>query len=81
MKETKYLACDGINNEYEEFKSYQDACIWLQDCFFVTDEGYHPDLKQCMIYRLDSIVDYDLIKVCEPGEKFDEIWTHKFVRV
>lgn len=85
----KYLAFDGINNEKEIFDTIEEAREWLEESFLLDDEGYHPDMKSCQIYKLCESVDYDVVAKKEdfteedweeeyPGG-FEEIWRHKFV--
>ena len=57
----KYLAFDGINCEYEEFETIEEAQIYLEESFLDSDEGYHPDMKSCKIFELKQIVDYDIV--------------------
>lgn len=57
----KYLAYDGINCEYEDFNTIDEARTWLEQAFFDREEGYHPDLKDCAIYKLEETVDYDVV--------------------
>lgn len=84
----KYLAYDGINCEYEEFETIEEAQKWLEECFFDSDEGYHPDIDSCKIFELKQTVSYDVVD--RKGEEsegwryspsFDEIWKHKFITV
>lgn len=86
----KYLAYDGINNEYEFFYTNEDAQDWLSDIFLDRYEGYHPDLSCCAIYELKQKVGYDIIanKKDYTDEEwqdegysvyFNEIWKHKFI--
>ena len=90
----KYLAYDGINSEYEEFDTIEEAREYLTEGFLQPGEGYHPDLKDCAIYKLCEAVDYDVIdskdnypEIDEDSEEwpfdneFDEIWKHKFVPI
>lgn len=37
----KYLAFDGINFEYEDFETIEEAQKWLEECFLDSDEGYY----------------------------------------
>lgn len=55
-----YLAYDEINSEYEEFETLKEAQEWLVEAF-LGDDGYHPDMTGCKIYRLFQTVDYDVI--------------------
>lgn len=57
----KYLAYDGINCEYENFNTIEEARKWLVEAFLDSSDGYHPDLKSCAIYKLEETVDYDVI--------------------
>ena len=57
----KYLAYDGINCEYENFNTIEEARKWLVEAFLDSSYGYHPDLKSCAIYKLEETVDYDVI--------------------
>lgn len=57
----KYLAFDSINCDYEEFENIEDAKKWLEECFYDSSEGYHPDIKDCKIYELCATVDYDVL--------------------
>ena len=57
----KFLAYDGINCEYEDFNTIDEARAWLKEAFLDDQDGYHPDLKDCAIYKLEETVDYDVI--------------------
>lgn len=57
----KYLAFDGINCEYEEFETIEEAQKWLEECFLDSDEGYHPDMDCCKIFELKQTVSYDVV--------------------
>lgn len=57
----RYLAFDAINYEYEDFDTIDDAQNWLEEAFLDSSEGYHPDLKDCKIFELKQVVDYDVI--------------------
>lgn len=57
----KYLAHDPINNEFEEFDTIEQAREWLEDIFLDPDEGYHPNLMDCKIYKLVETVNYEVI--------------------
>lgn len=57
----KYLAFDGINFEYEEFETLKEAQKWLEECFVSSEEGYHPDLDSCKIYKLKQVVRHDVV--------------------
>lgn len=57
----KYLAFDGINCEYEDFETIEEAQKWLEECFLDSYEGYHPDMKSCKIFELKQTIDYDVI--------------------
>ena len=57
----KYLAFDGINNQYEDFETIEEAQEWLKEIFLDPDEGYHPDLESCKIFELKQTVGYDVI--------------------
>jgi len=56
----KYLAFDAINGNYEEFETIEEARKQLEESFSCDGE-YHPDLKECKIYKLEEVVDYDII--------------------
>lgn len=56
----KYLAFDGVNIEYVDFETIEEAREWLEEAFLEEGE-YHPDLKECKIYKLEEVVDYDVI--------------------
>jgi len=86
-----YLAFDGINYEYEKFYTLEEAQEWLKESFLNNGE-YHPDLKDCAIYKLLQKVDYDITdKKSDHSEEeweeiafnpdFEELWKHKFVDV
>jgi len=83
MIDKKYLAHNGINNEFECFDTIEEARLYLVDSFLVNGEGYHPDLECCNIYKLEETVEYDVI--AEVGDTYgdkileDEIWRHKFI--
>lgn len=57
----KFLAYDGINCEYEEFETIEQAQEWLKEVFLDADEGYHTELDSCKIFELKQVVDYDVI--------------------
>ena len=62
MKANKrFLAYDGINNDYESFETIEEARSYLEDGFLDRDEGYHPDLESCVIYELKETVEYEVI--------------------
>jgi hypothetical protein len=70
----KYLAYDGINGDYEEFDTIEEAREYLEECFLVYGE-YHAELDSCKIYKLCERVDYDVLEV----NSDPQIWKHKFV--
>lgn len=85
----RYLTFDGINCEYEEHNTIEEAREWLEECFLersrVTGIGvYHPDLTSCYIFELKEKVEYDIIEEKEEGkewnhsEEVEEIWQHRF---
>lgn len=89
-KKNEYLAFDGINRDHETFETIEEAQEYLKECFFDSDEGYHPDIDTCAIYKLNQKVTYDVIAKKSEftdekwsdegyGSHFDEIWQHKFV--
>lgn len=55
-KNKLYLAFDGINGEYEEFDTIEEAREWLEESFMDSKEGYHPDAALCLIYKLEETV-------------------------
>ena len=57
----KYLAYDGINGDFQEFETIEDAQKFLKEIFFDSDEGYHPDMKSCKIFELKQTVDYRVV--------------------
>lgn len=57
----KYLAYNAINSEYEECSTIEEAREYLEESFLDREEGYHPDLTGCKIYKLVEIVEYDEI--------------------
>jgi hypothetical protein len=89
----KYAAFDGINMEYEQFGTIEEAREWLEEGFLIDGEGYHPDLKGCRIFKLFETVDYEVVdkksnykydyeeEAWPYSTEFDEVWKHKFVPV
>ena len=73
----KYLAFDGINNEFEFFDNLECAQKWLCECFFDKDEGYHPDLESCAIFKLHQEVECKILNFTQPQER----WQHIFKKV
>lgn len=63
----KYLAYDGIENEYELFETIEEAQEWLEGSFLDDTEGYHPDLESCKIYELKQVIK---IKVIDSKENY-----------
>lgn len=57
----KYLAYNGIDHEYEEFETIDDAHEWLAECFLDSDQGYHPNMTSCKIFLLHQTVSYDIV--------------------
>jgi hypothetical protein len=87
-KMKKYLAFECFNCSYEAFETIQEAREWLEECFFSPDEGYHPDLKGCRIYKLVETVDYNVIDKksnykyddendIPEGDDESEAWPHR----
>lgn len=90
MKQSKpYLAFDAINCNYEEHDTIEEARKWLVDRFLsdCEDEGYHPDLVDCKIYKLAETVSYDVVDSKEnykyeseydipEGEDSDDVWPY-----
>lgn len=78
MKQSKpFLAFDAINCEYEEHYTIEEARKWLVDRFLsdCEDEGYHPDLVDCKIYKLVETVGYDVVDSKEnyKYESYDDV--------
>lgn len=57
----KYLAHNPINWEFEEFETIEEARLFLEESFLDSDEGYHPDTRDCKIYQLVETVELNLI--------------------
>lgn len=57
----KYLAYDAVNGEYEHFDEIGKAQKHLEN-MFLADGSYHPDLKDCAIFKLCQKVDYDVVE-------------------
>ena len=57
----KYLTFDCVDREYNEFATIEEAREYIQDRIDPNDEGYHPDIKDCKIYELKEMVDYDVV--------------------
>ena len=89
--EKPYLAYDGINSEYEEFATIEEAEKFLEESFLDQDEGYHPDLESCKIYKLEKQVKLHVIDraddytteqwLAKYSAEYDEIWTHEFISI
>jgi hypothetical protein len=86
----KYLAFDGINCDYEEFDTIEEAREWIEEGILHPNEGYHPDGESFKIYQLVENLKYNVIAerknfTAEQWEEmydsnYDEIWEHKFVK-
>lgn len=56
----KYLVYDEINNDYKRFETIEQAREYLEESL-LKDDFYGPYTRECMIYKLKEIVDYEII--------------------
>ncbi len=68
----RFLAYDGINGDFEELETIEEAREWLKGCFLDPHERYYPDMESCKIYELKEIVGYDVIDSKENYKYTDE---------
>jgi len=57
----KYLAYDAPNNEYESFETIEEAQKWIEESILDPNDGYASEVKDCKIYELRQIVEFDKI--------------------
>ena len=57
----RYLAYDAPNNEYEDFETIEEAQKWIEESILGGGDGYDSEAKDCKIYELKQIVEFDKI--------------------